>query len=388
MTMNPPAADPTSAEVRPFRISIPQAALDDLNERLDRTRWPDPVSGANWKYGVSLEHAKELAAHWRRSYRWREHEARLNELPQFATTIDGANVHFFHVRSPEPEAMPLLLTHGWPATNLEFLKLIEPLTNPRAYGGDPEDAFHLVIPSIPGFGFSGPTREAGWNTERVAKAWDTLMKRLGYASYGAHGGDAGSLVTRAMGVQRPEGLLGIHVLQLFSFPSGDPAEMADLSEDDKKRLQALANFTERAGFSAIQQTRPLTLAYGLSDSPAGQLAWNAELFNGFGDTVDAVDRDDFLTNVTLYWLTNTAESTARWYYEDAHGSGAASREPNRTPTGVAVFPHDFQSMRRFAQRDNPAIVHWSEFERGGHFAAMDAPDLLAQDLRTFFRRFR
>jgi pimeloyl-ACP methyl ester carboxylesterase len=214
------------------------------------------------------------------------------------------------------------------------------------------------------------------------------MNRLGYEKYGAHGSDCGALVSREMGIQKPEGLLGIHVLQLFSFPSGDPSEMVDVSADDMARLQFLASFHERAGFNAIQQTRPQTLTYGLTDSPVGQLAWIAELFNGFGDHVNFVDRDAFLTNVMLYWLTNTAESSTRLYYENAHNNEQTEQGPNTTPTGVAVFGYDFKSMKRFAERDNTNIVQWSEFERGTHFAAMDAPDLLAPDLRTFFRRFR
>lgn len=375
-------------EIKPFRINIPQADLDDLQYRLSHTRWPDTLPDAGWTYGVSLTYVKKLVAYWKNEYDWRKNEARLNEIPQFTTTIDGTNVHFLHVRSAEPDALPLILTHGWPGSIVEFLDLIGPLTDPRAHGGDPADAFHVVIPSVPGFGFSGPTRNNGWNTPRIAKAWAELMKRLGYEHYGAHGSDVGSLVSREMGIQKPEGLLGVHVLQLFSFPSGDPAEMVDLSTDDQKRLQVLANFHERAGYNAIQQTRPQTLSYGLADSPAGQLAWNAELFNGFGDGVDAVNRDAFLTNVMLYWLTNTAESSARWYYEDAHNKDQAAPKLNATPTGVAVFAYDFQSMKRFAERDNTNIVQWSEFDRGSHFAAMDAPDLLTIDLRKFFRRFR
>ncbi|UKS25441.1 epoxide hydrolase [Paenibacillus sp. HWE-109] len=374
-------------EIRPFHIDIPQFDLDDLNYRLSHTRWPDALAGAGWKYGVSLSYVKELAAYWLNEYDWRKQEARLNEYPQFTTTIDGANVHFLHVRSPEPNAIPLLLTHGWPSSIVEFLEVIGPLTNPRAHGGDPTDAFHVVIPSVPGFGFSGSQLEPGWTMARIARAWDELMKRLGYDRYGAHGSDCGALVSREMGLQKPEGLLGIHVLQLFSFPSGDPTEMENLSADDLGRLQFLANFHERAGFNAIQQTRPQTLTYAQADSPVGQLAWIAEMFNGFGDHVDFIQRDALLTNVMIYWLTNTAESSARLYYEEAH-KGEQQQGPNTTVTGLAVFGHDFKTIKRFAQRDNTQIVHWSEFDRGTHFAAMDAPDLLALDVQAFFRRFR
>jgi epoxide hydrolase len=329
-----------------------------------------------------------MAEYWRSTYDWRKHEARLNQFPQFTTTIDGTNVHFMHVHSPEPNALPLILTHGWPGSIAEFLDVIEPLSNPRAHGGDPADAFHVVVPSIPGYGFSGPTRDTGWDAARMAKAWDQLMKRLGYEGYGAHGGDAGALITRELGILKPEGLMGVHVLQIFAFSSGDPAEMQGLSDYDREALQILSGFEDRAGYLKIQQTRPQTLAYGLTDSPVGQLAWNSELFMGFGgEGIGVVDRDRFLTHVMLYWLTATAGSSAREYYEDAR-TGAGYRDlPNTVPTAVAVFKNDFHTIRRFAERANN-IVHWSVFDRGGHFAAMDAPDLLVGDLREFFRQFR
>jgi epoxide hydrolase len=375
-------------EIRPFRINFPEGELDDLRDRLARTRWPDELPGVGWAYGVELGYVKEMAEYWRSTYDWRKHEARLNQFPQFTTTIDGANVHFMHVHSPEPNALPLILTHGWPGSIAEFLDVIEPLSNPRAHGGDPADAFHVVVPSIPGYGFSGPTRDTGWDAARMAKAWDQLMKRLGYEGYGAHGGDAGALITRELGILKPEGLMGVHVLQIFAFPSGDPAEMQGLSDYDREALQILSGFEDRAGYLKIQQTRPQTLAYGLTDSPVGQLAWNSELFMGFGgESVGVVDRDRFLTHVMLYWLTATAGSSAREYYEDAR-TGAGYRDlPNTVPTAVAVFKNDFHTIRRFAERANN-IVHWSVFDRGGHFAAMDAPDLLVGDLREFFRQFR
>ncbi|MEC0240573.1 epoxide hydrolase [Paenibacillus dokdonensis] len=387
MTLSNQSLKAAENEIRPFQIDIPQADLDDLKHRLSSTRWMDALPGAGWKYGASLDYVKELAAYWQQGYDWRKHEARLNEYPQFTTTIDGANIHFLHIKSPEPNAFPLILTHSWPGSIVEFLELIGPLTNPQAYGGNPADAFHLVIPSIPGFGFSGSSLDAGWNISRIGRAWDTLMKRLGYEEYGSHGSDCGSLVSREMGLRQPKGLRGIHVLQLFSFPSGDPAEMVDLTEEDQKRLQFLGQFFENAGFNAIQQARPQTLAYGLADSPVGQLAWIADLFNGFGDHVDFIDRDAFLTNVMLYWLTNTAESSARIYYENIRNPDAA-QGVNTAPTGVAVFGNDFKSIRRFAERDNNHIVHWSEFEHGTHFAAMDEPDALSSDIQTFFRPLR
>ena len=378
----------TAEEIRPFRIDVSDAELEDLRQRLARTRWPDEVPGVGWSYGVALDYVKEFAELWRTSFDWRKQEAVLNEFPQFTTTIDSTDVHFLHVRSPEPNAMPLILTHGWPGSVAEFLDVIGPLTDPVSYGGDAAEAFDLVIPSIPGYGFSGPTNDTGWDSARVAKAWDTLVKRLGYERYGAHGGDAGALITRELGILKPEGLVGVHLLQIFAFPSGDPEEMARMDDYEKEGMKNLENFEASSGYLKIQQTRPQTLAYALTDSPAGQLAWNTELFAGFGgENAGNVDRDRFLTHVSIFWFTATAGSSAREYYEDAK-TGAGYREvPNETPTGVSVFPYDFRSVRAFAERSNN-IVHWSQFDRGGHFAASDAPDLLVEDLRTFFRRFR
>ncbi|MBM7564964.1 epoxide hydrolase family protein [Paenibacillus sacheonensis] len=378
----------SGSEIRPFRIQIAQAELDDLKQRLANTRWLNGAQGSDWKYGVAKAYLKDLVGYWHDSYDWRKFEARLNEYPQYVTNIDGADIHFMHVTSPEPNAVPLILTHGFPSSIAEFLDVIGPLTNPRAYGGDPADAFHLVIPSVPGYGFSGSSLEEGWNITRIAQAWNELMGRLGYDAYGSHGSDLGALVSRELGLIKPQGLLAIHVLQLFSFPSGDPAEMANLTEEDGKRLQFLANFHERAGFNAIQSTRPQTLSYGLADSPVGQLAWIAELFNGFGDHIDFIDRDSLLTNTMIYWLTNTMESAARLYYENAHLPSPSAREVNASPTGIAVFGNDFKSIGLFARRDNSNIVQWSEFERGTHFAAYDEPRLLASELQSFFRRFR
>jgi epoxide hydrolase len=378
----------TTEEIRPFRIEVSDAELDDLRDRLARTRWPDELPGVGWSYGVGLDYVKGMVEHWRSSFDWRKQEAVLNEFPQFTATIDGTNVHFLHVRSPEPNALPLILTHGWPGSVAEFLDVIGPLTDPASNGGDAADAFDLVIPSLPGYGFSGPPRETGWDSARTARAWDALMKRLGYERYGAHGGDAGALVTRELGILKPDGLVGVHVLQIFAFPSGDSEEMGRMDEFEKEGMANLASFDEHSGYLKIQQTRPQTLAYALTDSPAGQLAWNSELFMGWGgENVDNVDRDRFLTHVSIFWFTATAGSAARMYLEDAR-SGAGYREvPNETPTGVSVFPWDFRSVRAFAERSNN-IVHWSQFDRGGHFAASDAPDLLIEDLRTFFRRFR
>jgi pimeloyl-ACP methyl ester carboxylesterase len=386
--MQPTATESTpSTEIRSFRVEVPQADLDDLRERLARTRWPDELPEAGASYGMPLATLKEFAEHWRTGYDWRKYEAKINAFPQFTTTIDGQNIHFIHVKSPEPNAVPLLLIHGWPSSVFDFLGMIGPLTDPRSHDGDPAPTFDLVIPSIPGFGFSGSTHDKGWDRARVARAFTELMRRLGYERFGVHGGDVGSWVGRELGVQKPDGLVGVHVLQIFAFPRGDPGEMANLSAEDLERLQILSSFRDRAGYSGMHSTRPQTMAYGLTDSPAGQLAWNSELYTGWGDAPLSIDRDLFLTQISVYWLTRTAGSSARIYYEDMHAGYSEKEEMNSTPTGVAVFPTDFRTIRPFAERANN-IVHWSEFDRGGHFAAMDATDLLIGDVQKFFRGLR
>ena len=376
------------SKISPYRIDIPQGALDDLRDRLGRTRWPDELPGVGWDLGVPLDYLKGLAKYWATAYDWRSQEAALNEFAQFTTVIDDQNVHFLHVRSPEPEALPLLITHGWPGSIAEFLDIIGPLADPAAHGGDPADAFHVIAPSIPGFGFSGPTHETGWNTVRVARAWAELMSRLGYERYGAQGGDTGALVSPELGRIDPEHLAGIHVNNLLTFPSGQPGDLSDADQGRLKLMQHWQN--EMAGYASIQSTRPQTLAYALTDSPAGQLAWIVEKFKEWTDPAaelpeDAVDRDRLLTDVSIYWLTATAGSSARLYYEGAKSWGQPS-EPSAVPTGVAVFPMDI-TIRSIAESQHN-IVHWTEFDRGGHFAAMEAPDLLVADIREFFRSLR
>ncbi len=383
------------ATIRPFHIDIPQADLDDLRDRLARTRWPEELPGVGWSRGVPLGYLKELAEYWRTAYDWRAWEAKLNALPQFTTKIDRTNVYFIHVRSPEPDALPLILTHGWPGSVIEFLDLIGPLTDPRAHGGNPADAFHVVIPAIPGYGFSGPTHEAGWDSARVARAWAELMSRLGYERYGAQGGDWGAFVAPELGRAAPGHVVGVHVnaatMGFIPFGPIDPDEMATFTDSEKQRLQRLNNFlSDGNGYFQIQATRPQTLAYALIDSPVGQLAWIAEKFNEWSFPADelpeqAIDREIVLTGVMLYWLTGTAGSSARSYYENMHVSNW-NQQPLTTPTGVAVFAEDV-AIRRYAERGNN-IVHWSEFDRGGHFAALEAPDLLVGDVRDFFRSLR
>ncbi|AUX33899.1 MULTISPECIES: epoxide hydrolase family protein [Sorangium] len=388
---------PVDSDIRPFRIDIPQAALDDLRDRLARTRWPDELPSAGWSYGVPLGYLKELAAYWRTTYDWRRHEARLNEHPQFTTTIDGQRIHFLHVRSREPGALPLIVTHGWPSSVVEYLDVIGPLTDPRAHGGDPADAFHLIVPSLPGYGLSGPTREAGWGARRIACAWAELMRRLDYPRYGAQGGDWGTWISREVGLVDPDHAIGVHTNGLVSWPSGDPEELMGLTDAEQSRLKAAETYLrELYGYKKIQSTRPQTLAYALSDSPVGQLAWIVGVLKEWTDCKDtpedAIDRDRILTNVMLYWLTNTAASSARSFVEtpDTPDDADLSEvKPSTLPTGVAVFPRDIIApIRRFAARDNTNIVHWSEFDRGGTFAAMEEPDLFIGDVRAFFRRFR
>jgi pimeloyl-ACP methyl ester carboxylesterase len=389
---------PSTETIREFRIDIPQADLDDLKRRLAATRWPDDVPGVGWTRGVPLSYLQELTAYWRNDYDWRAQEAALNTYPQSTTTIDGVDIHFLHIRSPEPDATPLMLIHGWPGSIVEFLDVIGPLSDPRAHVGDrsnraPAGAFHLVIPSVPGIAFSGPVREAGWTDGRVAAAFVELMRRLGYERYGVQGGDIGAFIAPLMGRLAPDRVIGVHANAFVAFPTGDPEDMAALTERDHKRLQQFQHFqNELMGYAQIQGTRPQTIAYALTDSPVGQLAWIVEKFKDWTDPAsalpeDAVDRDRLLTNVMLYWITGTARSSANAYYERFHDPSMwQPKERSTVPTGVAVFTTDV-AIRRFAEKTD-TIVHWSEFDRGGHFAALEAPDLLIDDVRTFFRGLR
>lgn len=393
MTNNTPNGTPQTTlladeRITPFTLSIPEADLDDLRDRLARTRYTTEAPGGDPGYGASLTAVRAMAEYWQHEFDWRAVEARLAAFPQFLTTVDGQPIHFLHVRSAEPDAFPLILTHGWPGSFAEFADMIGPLVDPVAHGGRAEDAFHVVVPSFPGYAFSGPVSEAGWGSARVAAAWDALMKRLGYERYGAHGGDGGSLVGRELGILAPEGLVGTHVIQLFSFPSGDPGEFEKLGPKDYEALEILKDFGEISAFATLQSTRPQTLAHALADSPVGQLAWN-ELMATF-DRPTALTRDQILTHVSLYWFTNTAGSAARQYKEDARfnaGDGMPARV-NHTPTGVSIFRNDFHSIRAFAERDNDRIVFWKEHEVGGHFAAMEVPDVLVTDIREFFGPLR
>jgi pimeloyl-ACP methyl ester carboxylesterase len=370
--------------ISPFTIAIPEAAIDDLKQRLALARFPQAVSD-DWAHGQKPSFIRDLTQQWRDSFDWRAWERRLNAYPQFLTEIDGQTIHFLHIRSPEPNAVPLVLTHGWPSSFVEYLKVIGPLTDPRAHGLDPAKAFHLVIPSLPGYGFSTPLSGPGWDAIRTAKAWNTLMGRLGYKRYGAAGGDAGALVTRELAILNPEGLIGVHLQQVFAFPSGAPGEMDALSPFELGGFANLEKFQKYNGYAEIQSKRPGTLAYGLVDSPVAQLAWNAELAFGFeGEAVDSTDREVFLVNTAIYWFTASGSGQGNFYYEGAQTGGGYREIPTNVATGVASFPDDFRSVRKFAERSFSNIVRWTEMEKGGHFGALDAPDAYAAELSGFF----
>jgi pimeloyl-ACP methyl ester carboxylesterase len=391
--------------VQPFTINIPQADLDDLHERLARTRWPGDLPGLGWSRGVPLDYLRQLAEYWRSGYDWRAEEARLNVLPQFTTEIEGQTIHFLHVKSPEPRAMPLLITHGWPSSPVEFLRVIGPLTDPRAHGGDPADAFDLVIPSLPGYGFSTPVRATGWgNLFRVAQAWMELISRLGYERYAVQGTDVGSGVAGMLGMLDAQRVVGTHLTgTVAGMPFGPAVELEGLSEADRARGERFNQYqAEGLGYLHMQATRPQTLAYALNDSPVGQLAWIVEKFQEWTDPTaqlpeDAVDRDQLLTNVSIFWFSGAGASSAHGIYEGMQAfremvarqsqgsSGHAGAQPG-PPTGVAEFAAD-TTIRSLLDPGN-TIAHWSEFERGGHFPAMEVPDLLVGDLRNFFRRLR
>ncbi|HLL50520.1 MAG TPA: epoxide hydrolase [Thermomicrobiales bacterium] len=384
----------SETDLQPFKVSIPQEDLDDLHERLVRTRWPDELPGVGWSYGVPLEYLKGLAEYWQAGFDWRAQEAKLNAFPQFATEIDGQRIHFLHVRSPESDALPLVMTHGWPCSIAEFMKIIGPLTNPRAHGDDPDDAFHVVAPSLPGFGFSMPVREPGWELGRTTDAFAELMRRLGYDRYGAQGGDIGAGVAGRLAGIDPDHVVGCHV----NSDQGSAAMVGEflpvpenLTEAERARLDDIRQaLSEQRGYFELQSTRPQTLAYSLADSPVGQLAWIVEKFKEWTNPAaalpdDAVDRDQLLTNVSIYWFTDTGGSSARFYYE-----GARNRldwlTPSTVPQGWAVFNTD-PIMRRLMNPEGK-IVHFSEFEEGGHFPAMESPALLIGDVRAFFGKLR
>ncbi len=377
-----------SDAVEPFTIDIPQGVLDDLRQRLEHTRWPDEIEGNDWSYGTDLVYLQSLCESWKH-FDWRAVETRLNSWPQLTTVIDGQRIHAIHARSPEPDAMPLIITHGWPGSIVEFLEVIEPLRDPRSHGGDPADAFHLVIPSIPGYGFSGPTHERGWDVRRVSEAWAVLMARLGYGHYGAQGGDWGSMISSVLGVVDPDHVVGIHLNMVLGIADGNPLTEAD--EATKQRsVQFLATGT---AYQQIQGKNPQTLAYGLADSPAGLAGWITEKFHHWthhpdGDLETAVTREQILANLTLYWVTNTINSSTRLYFESMKSGRFPPTERCDTPTGCAIFPGEIVALPESWSRQLYNVTRYTRFDRGGHFAAMEEPDLLIDDVRAFFRTLR
>ncbi|MBL8349451.1 MAG: epoxide hydrolase [Burkholderiaceae bacterium] len=379
-----------STEIQPFRIAVADSVLDDLRARLGHTRWPEAEPVDDWSQGVPLAWIRDICRYWAEDYDWRSREASMNRFDQFTTLIDGLAIHFLHVRSPHPDAMPLLMTHGWPGSVVEFHKVIAPLTDPTRHGGSVGDAFHVVCPSLPGFGFSAKPTATGWGVDRIAAAWGTLMARLGYPRYGAHGGDWGSAVTSSLGAQDPQHCAGIHVtLAMGSRPTlgGQPGP------DEARALERARYYKDwDSGYSKQQSTRPQTLAYGLTDSPAGQAAWILEKFRAWTDCdgrpENLLSRDELLDNVMLYWVTASAASSARLYWE-SFGPGRGSAQPVTVPTGVAVFPKEIvPPVRRWMASRYTDIRRWTEMPRGGHFAAFEQPGLLVEDLRAFFGALR
>lgn len=374
-------------EIVPFRIDIPQADLDDLVARLARTRWAEPETVDDWSQGVPRAYLEELCRYWAHGYDWRAREAALNRFPQFRTELDGLGIHFVHARSPHEDALPLLMTHGWPGSIVEFHKVIEPLTNPTAFGGDAADAFHVVCPSLPGYGFSDKPTRTGWTAHRIAEAWAALMARLGYARYAAQGGDWGAMVTSSIGWHDPDHLAGIHV----NMPIAAPDLSVELTEAERQALEAAARHRRwGTGYSKQQSTRPQTLGYGLVDSPAGQCGWIIEKFWAWmdcdGHPEHVLTRDELLDNVMLYWLPGTGASSARLYWESFTD---VDLRPVEVPAGCSIFPKEiFRSSRRWVESRYLDLRYWNELDRGGHFAAFEQPDLFVDELRACFRLMR
>lgn len=383
--------------MQPFRIEIDQGEVDDLRRRISATRWPAEPSGVGWSRGVPVDHLRELADYWLSGYDWRAAEAEINRFPQYTTEIDGATIHFLHVRSAEPGATPMLLTHGWPGSVVEFLDVIGRLTDPEAHGGAAADAYHLVVPSLPGYGFSGPLAEPGWDNVRTARAFAELMSRLGYSRYVVQGGDLGAIVSLTLAAVAPENVRAAHV-SLLPTPPPDGLDPTAVTAEEKAAMERQARFdTDEIGYMKLQSTRPQTLAYGLTDSPVGQLAWIVEKFAQWSEWEkipgDAISRDRLLTNVSVYWFTRTAGSSAQLYYELADilptsPSPSSSPPPLPTPLGVAVYPSDpTRPIRREWGKPNfPNIIHWGEQPAGGHFPALEQPKLFAADLWEFSRK--
>lgn len=407
-----PAADASVASsastspesIRPYRIHVDEAQLTDLKKRIAATRWPDKETVHDVSQGVQLAQVQALVKYWGSGYDWRKAEAKLNALPEFITTIDGVDIQFIHVRSPNPNAMPLLLTHGWPGSQFEFLKTIGPLTDPVAYGGKVEDSFDVIIPSIPGHGFSGKPTELGWGPDRVAKAWDVLIKRLGYTHYVSQGGDHGSVISDALGRLNPPGLLGIHLNMPATIPpelvkpinSGDPAPDG-LTEPERKAFDSLSTFFGRnAAYGAMMVTRPQTIGYLLADSPTGTAAWMYEKIAAWTDSDGqperVLTRDEMLDDISLYWLTNAGASSSRFYWENNNNNFSAAAQNTasiKVPVAITVFPHEiYQAPKSWAQRAYPSLSYYNQVNKGGHFASWEQPQLFSEELREAFRPLR
>jgi epoxide hydrolase len=379
--------------VEPFKVSVPQSAIDDLKRRLASTRWPERETVGDWSQGVPLRKAQALIAYWREKYNWRRFEARLNAFPQYRTQIDGLGVHFIHVRSPHRNALPIILTHGWPGSFVEFMEIIGPLSDPTRYGGRAEDAFDVVVPSLPGFAFSDKPAETGWDVNRIARAWATLMERLGYDRWVAQGGDWGSGVTHALGHLRPQGLIAAHVNWQFVFPAKLPDNPTPAERRAMDRAAWFAN--DQSGYFREQATRPQTIGYPLADSAAGQALWIYEKFQAWtdnhGNPEDALAVDAMLDNINLYWFTDTAASSACIYWENTRGGfgGPPSRGRIELPMAASVFPHEiFCPPKAWAEALWPNLFYWNELDRGGHFAAFEQPTLFTDELRMAFRSRR
>ena len=378
-----------SNAIHPFKIQISDDQLNDLKQRLTMTRWPEQETPKDWSQGIPLSYTKELADYWQSQYDWRVRERRLNEFPQFITRIDGLDIHFIHLRSPHPEAKPLIITHGWPGSIIEFLNVLRPLTDPTLDGGNSADAFHIVAPSLPGFGFSGKPTQPGWGVEKIADTWGALMRRLGYAEYFAQGGDWGSMITMAVATRDTDACQGIHI----NMPLADVSkiDMTDLTELEQSALGSMQHYQEwDSGYSKQQSTRPQTLGYALVDSPVGQLAWIMEKFFAWtdchGHPENALDKDQLLDNVMLYWLPANGASSARIYWESF---GNRTTEEINIPVGCSIFPKEiFRLSRRWAETRFKNLVHWNLLDKGGHFAAFEQPEIFINEVRACFRQVR
>jgi epoxide hydrolase len=382
----------STTTIAPFRVAVSQVALDDLKRRLDGARWPERETEEGWSQGVPLDQLRRLVDYWRTRYDGHRFEAQINAHPQFRTEIDGLGIHFLHVRSRHENALPVLLTHGWPGSVIEFLKVIGPLTDPTANGGREEDAFHVVIPSLPGFGFSDKPSQSGWHIGRIARAWSELVRRLGYSRWVAQGGDLGAFVSNTLALQKPPGLLAVHLNLPLAVPDPLPSEGRD--EVERQAIAAmLRHTTDGSGYSHMHATRPQTLGYSLSDSPVGLAAWIYEKFHAWSDhsgtPESALSRDEILDDITLYWLTNTAASSARLYRECAQNGYTPNQGVVDFPVGLSIFPKEvYRAPRSWVDRVYPNLIHWNELDRGGHFAAFEEPALFTSELRTCFRSVR